>query len=166
MASSSLKKTTKENIKILSNLRLANGAILASTLFLNWLFNGSIFWFIFFNIPNVTCHFLLEKFGSPKFKVDPIDGYKKIVNSGENLNQSGLIEYLFDVIYFNLFLDVLSVVTKRAWYGWIIIPLFVGYKLSGFILPFLPKFSGNKQPKEPVQPPKEQKKKEKRKIIR
>lgn len=148
MASSSLKKTASSNTTKLNQLhQISAGVIVLTTIFVASLRRpGNFYPFVLFQIPLLGCEWFLESIGRPTYKYDLVNQYNKLVKAGQDLNQSGLTEYLFDIIYFTWILDILLIIIGRnfIWYLWLIIPSFVVYKLSGFILPFLPSFKRNK----------------------
>lgn len=147
MASSSLKKTASSNTTKLNQLHQITTGILVLCFGLIWLFQRpkNYYPFLIFQSPLLGCEWFLEKIGRPVFKYDTVSQYDKLVKSGQDLSQLGLTEYLFDVIYFTWILDILVLIIGRnfVWYIWLVVPGFIVYKFSGFILPFLPSFKRN-----------------------
>lgn len=147
MASSSLKKTASSNTTKLNQLHQITLVIVVLTGLIIGVFKRpqNYYPFILFQLPLVGCEWFLENIGRPVYKFDPVNQYNKLVKSGQDLNQSGLTEYLFDIIYFTWILDLLLIIVGRnfIWYLWLVIPGFIIFKLWGFISPFLPSFKRN-----------------------
>ncbi|WEJ96903.1 hypothetical protein PSN45_004448 [Yamadazyma tenuis] len=109
---------------------------------------------IFSQLPYIVIHFatLAIMIGflklRPKYKYDSVGDYDKLVSSGHDMNQSGLTEYMTDVIYFTWILDITVVAlgSNKVWYLLLIIPGYAAFKLSGFIKGFFP--SKQQQPEQ------------------
>ncbi|KAJ7979562.1 Transmembrane protein [Quillaja saponaria] len=52
-----------------------------------------------------------------------------------------LLSYLHDVIYITSFVQVMSIISGKFWYTYLVIPAFGAYKSFGFIKGFLPQVS-------------------------
>ncbi|KAI3404917.2 hypothetical protein KGF56_002246 [Candida oxycetoniae] len=153
MSSASLKKIAAKNKVILDQL-------LYISIFLNLLIivvlvllrrPRNFTYYIIFTIPSIVIQYLLEAKGRPK-----LDQNQRLLKSGDDILQKGsLFQYCFDVIYLTWFFDILMVLfgTNKVWLGYLVIPGYIGYKLSGFILPFLKK---SKKTKEMVDTKKEE----------
>lgn len=143
MASSSTKKTASSNEQKLYELHLISGVVLTFSLLVIAFFKRPQNWklYILYQIPLLGCQYIIEKSGRPTYKWDNVGQYNKLVNSGMDLNQSGLTEYLFDIIYVSWILDALTVIigSLKVWYLFLVVPGFAVFKLSGFIKAFFPK---------------------------
>ncbi|ODV96994.1 hypothetical protein PACTADRAFT_48776 [Pachysolen tannophilus NRRL Y-2460] len=132
MAGSSQKKQAVSNIQSLKEIHTLSLVINLVTLIVLFSFNrpSSKKIFIIFTIPLLICEYIIEKTGRPKY-----DSSGKLVSSGEDLKQSGLTEYMFDIIYFTLICDILMIVfgSNKVWYLYLAIPGFASYKLFGLI---------------------------------
>ncbi|KXI82171.1 UNVERIFIED_CONTAM: hypothetical protein ACS92_06465 [Bacillus cereus] len=65
-------------------------------------------------------------------------GYSVLSSAGQDLQQQGLTEYMIDIVYLTLAIDVLMVLfgSNKAWLLLLAVPSYAGYKLKGFISPF------------------------------
>lgn len=162
MASSSTKKTASSNEQKLYELHLISGVVVIFSLAIIAFFRRpqNLKLFILYQIPLLGCQYTIEKSGRPKYKWDNVGQYNKLVNSGMDLNQPGLTEYLFDIIYVSWILDALTIIigSLKVWYLFLIVPGFAAFKLSGFIKAFFPKSDSSK----PVSAPTEKNEKSKR----
>jgi len=52
----------------------------------------------------------------------------QLLRAGADLNQAGVTEYMFDIIYISWFVLVLSVVTNLAWFLYLSVPAYAVYK--------------------------------------
>lgn len=102
------------------------------------------FYFILFSIPLIFCEYTIEKIGRPKYTINS-DGYKILLKSGEDLQQSGLTEYMFDIIYLTLLIDLLMCLfgSMKVWWFLLIVPIFAGWKLKGILSTVLNMFLPN-----------------------
>ncbi|KAK9479203.1 DUF788-domain-containing protein [Lipomyces japonicus] len=136
MAKASAKKQTQANIQALKNLHLASLIInffyLISFLFLHR--PQQIKPFLIFSLPAWILEYQLEKIGRPKF----FNG--QLISPGSDLNQQGLTEYLFDVIYVTWGCDLLAILIGKSWVWslYLVIPSYGSYAVyTGFIQPLL-----------------------------
>jgi len=141
MAGNAEKKQATKNTKILKEIHLISLGVNALTLLIIFLLNrpSNKKPFFFFNVPLVICELIVEKIGRPRFTLEKVSGGRtvpKLVSSGEDLSQSGLTEYLFDIIYFTLLQNIVLVIlgTNNVWYLSLVIPAFAAYKLYGLFL--------------------------------
>lgn len=91
-------------------------------------------YFIFFSIPALFCQYTVEKVGRPKYTTNS-DGYKVLVRAGEDLQQAGLTEYMFDIIYLTLLIDILMCLfgSMKVWWILLVVPGFAAWKLKGIV---------------------------------
>ncbi|KAH8999333.1 hypothetical protein EDB92DRAFT_1790788 [Lactarius akahatsu] len=68
----------------------------------------------------------LKKLGTPRR-----DSTGNLVSSGEDLNQPGMTEWMFDILYIS------SILGEWLWWTYLVIPAFVIYKLWGLISPMV-----------------------------
>lgn len=143
MASSSIKKIASSNNQTLKQLHSIAGVIILISILVLYALRRPTNYkpFIIFQIPSVACQYVIEKSGRPKYQLDPVNGYEKLVKGGSDLNQQGLFEYMFDVIYVTLGLNILMLIfgSNKVWYLYVIIPGFAVYKVSDIIMPFFKK---------------------------
>ncbi|KAF8268283.1 putative opsin [Lactarius quietus] len=75
----------------------------------------------------------LKKLGTPRR-----DSKDTLVSSGDDLNQPGMTEWMFDILYISWFAQVgASIVGEWFWWIYLVIPGFLVYKLWGFISPMV-----------------------------
>ncbi|KAK6465479.1 hypothetical protein DFJ63DRAFT_22589 [Scheffersomyces coipomensis] len=142
MASQSGKKQATSNVKTLQELHLISLAINVLSIIALFIFKRPSNWFpwIIISLPSWGLQYFIEKGGRPRFNDEG-----KLLRVGDDLKLSGsLYEYFFDVIYVTWILDILMIVfgTNFIWWIYLIIPGFAGYKIWGFIAPFLFKSKG------------------------
>lgn len=128
MAGQSVKKQAAQNKKSLTEIHRITWISYAIFFISNFYFNRpkSSKLFILTAFPVFGSLFIIEKTGRPKE-----DSKGVIIRPGADLHQEGLTEYLFDIIYFTVginFLTVLFNSGKPWWFYWAV-PIFAGYKL-------------------------------------
>ncbi|KAI5955652.1 hypothetical protein KGF54_001154 [Candida jiufengensis] len=138
MAGASQKKLAVKNKSILDQLLYISIGVNTLTLFTLFYFKRptSKIPYIIFQIPSIVLQYLLEQNGRPKYLGD------KMIKSGDDILQKGsLFQYCFDIIYLTWFFDILMIVfgSNKVWILYLIIPGYITYKLSGFIIPFFKK---------------------------
>lgn len=87
--------------------------------------------FIFTSIPALASLFVIEKFGRPQ-----LDAKGVILKTGEDLSQEGgLIEYLFDIIYFTILVNLFTIIfgSQKPYWLFLVIPAFSAYKIYGIV---------------------------------
>ncbi|KAF8939078.1 hypothetical protein BGZ58_010714 [Dissophora ornata] len=62
--------------------------------------------------------------GQPRF-----NSKGELVDAGEDLSQEGLVQYAFDIIYVTWFVHVTSAFWSKAWWFYLTIPVYAGWKL-------------------------------------
>lgn len=137
MGSQSTKKLAVANTATLNQLLTITAPInVIAVLALFWLQRpANKIPYVVFSLPGWGCQYLLEKYGRPKYA----DG--KVLKLGQDINQKGLYEYFFDVVYVTWILTVLMVVfgTNKVWYLFAVVPAYIGYTAYGFIAPWFGK---------------------------
>lgn len=127
MAGQSVKKQVTNNLKVLKETHIITAVIYISSLIARFYFkrptNNKIFYLT--SIPLFISLFIIEKTGRPLIINN------KIIKEGQDLSQPGLVEYLFDVIYLTLFLNLVSILFNSNFIFWVYlaVPGFAGYKL-------------------------------------
>jgi hypothetical protein len=133
MAGQSAKKQAANNIKVLQQTHILTAAVYIITLFSRFYLhrpaNNKAFYLT--SVPLFISVAVLEKTGRPVIDA----ATKKIINEGQDLVQPGLVEYLFDIVYLTLVLNVLSILFGSNWVWWIYlaVPVFAGYKAYGLL---------------------------------
>ncbi|KAG8071763.1 hypothetical protein GUJ93_ZPchr0006g45144 [Zizania palustris] len=57
----------------------------------------------------------------------------ELINAGYDLNTGGISEYLQDVIFITLFVQLMSIISDKFWWTYIVIPAYGVYKISGLL---------------------------------
>ncbi|KAG7694326.1 hypothetical protein KL930_004129 [Ogataea haglerorum] len=112
-----------------------------------------------FSLPGLGCQYVLEKVGRPKYRINH-EGYSVLTSPGQDLQQHGLTEYMIDIVYLTLIIDVLMVLfgSNKVWLLLLAAPAYAGYKLKGFIAPqFARKQKEEQIETEPVKSKRQQK---------
>lgn len=145
MANASEKRLASRNTAALNQLHAISGAVFSVVLLLNWYFSRSVRPLFFMSVPAAAIEYVLEKTGRPTFSGG------QLVRSGSDLSQSGLTEYMHDVIYFTWICAILSVVIgNKAWYLYLVIPVFATYKAFQLMKAGKQMFSQPAQTPEPL----------------
>lgn len=144
MAGAADKKQAQRNLQTLASVHKLSAVI--NTLAILFVFilkrpSSGKKWFIIWSLPLLFCQYTVEKIGRPVYSLNQ-DGYQVLVKPGDDLQQSGLTEYMFDIIYLTLLIDILMCIfgTMKVWWLLLIVPLFAGYKLkwiAGMLFNFL-----------------------------
>ncbi|ODV87689.1 hypothetical protein CANARDRAFT_192786 [[Candida] arabinofermentans NRRL YB-2248] len=133
MAGASDKKQATANVKILKEIHTISLAINLITIIGIFIFHrpSTKKYYFIWSIPSILCQYILEKSGRPKYETN-LQGYQILLKSGENLQQSGLTEYMFDVIYLTLICDLLMIIlgSNKVWLLLLVIPGFAIFKLK------------------------------------
>lgn len=123
MANAAAKKLAGTNAKELEKLHKISLAVFGAALILNYIRGRSLRPLFFYSIPEMVMEYIIEKNSRPKY----VDG--QLVNPGGNINQSGLTEYMLDVIYMSWICQCISILFgSRAWWLFLLVPIFLGYK--------------------------------------
>ncbi|GMF82564.1 unnamed protein product [[Candida] boidinii] len=135
MAGASDKKQAASNTKILKEIHTLNisSIIIASLIIFSFNRPQSKKWFIIFNLISIGFQYILEKTGRPKYGLK--NGSKLLISSGEDLTQSGLTEYFFDIIYLTNLCNIILIIfgSNYIWLLFLSIPIYAGYKFRGLI---------------------------------
>uniref|UniRef100_A0A7N0RGU1 Transmembrane protein 208 n=1 Tax=Kalanchoe fedtschenkoi TaxID=63787 RepID=A0A7N0RGU1_KALFE len=94
---------------------------------------------------------LLEKMAKPSYADDG-----ELLDGGFDMSTGGVCGYLHDVIYITCFVQLMSIISGKFWFTYLVIPVFGGYKLFGLSRGL---FSGGSEG--PVEDEKTRKKREK-----
>lgn len=127
-AKGSAKKTASGNTFLLTLLR--NGFLATNTIYLLvrfWLFRSS-----------VTKGTVFGYIASEAIAVGLWLTLQSMAAQGNDLQQSGLTQYMFDIIYVTWFVQLASLVWSKFWYLYLIIPGYGGYVIyPKILLPYL-----------------------------
>ncbi|EST08147.1 hypothetical protein PSEUBRA_002231 [Kalmanozyma brasiliensis GHG001] len=127
-ARGSAKKTATGNTFLLTLLR--NGFLATNTLYLLvrfWLFRSS-----------VTKRVIFGYAASEAIAVALWLTLQSMARQGNDLQQSGLTQYMFDIIYVTWFVQIASLVWGNFWYLYLIIPGYAAFIIyKNILLPYL-----------------------------
>lgn len=124
MANASAKRQAISNKKQLTMLHNVSYFIFAST-FIYFRVAGKHFWrHLLFASPAVVAEILLDRWCRPKYRPN-----NALISAGIDINQSGLVDYMKDLMMLNWFVLLLSVaVGAKAWFLMLVIPVIFSYK--------------------------------------
>jgi len=139
MAGGSAKKVAAQNTTAIKNLRIGLLVTCLSTLVLRFIiFRRSynlvqIFLIALPFIPSIALYNYLTKLGQPVR-----DGSGRVLSPGGDLNQGGITEWAFDILYITWACQVGSALLGE-WLNflYLVIPAFGLYKLWGLASPFM-----------------------------
>ncbi|KAG2660416.1 transmembrane protein 208 homolog [Panicum virgatum] len=57
----------------------------------------------------------------------------ELLDGGFDLSTGGICEYLYDVIYITVFVQLMSLISEKFWWTYLVIPAFAGHKISGLL---------------------------------
>ncbi|KAM0846187.1 hypothetical protein ACQ4PT_053355 [Festuca glaucescens] len=60
-------------------------------------------------------------------------GEKELLSAGYDMRTGGISEYLEDVIYITVFVQLASIISGKFWWTYLVIPAFGGYKIFGLL---------------------------------
>ncbi|KAJ5677572.1 uncharacterized protein N7477_003205 [Penicillium maclennaniae] len=125
MAQKAAKSLASRNAAVLHRTHLTSAAIHIIFLVLHFMFQrpGSLKRYIFLGVPALVIEFYLDKVGRPCYTQD---GFLR--SAGEDLNATGLTEYMWDVLYWTQGCIVaVCIFNDRAWWLWAVVPLYSIY---------------------------------------
>jgi len=139
MAGGSAKKVAAQNANAIKNLRIGLLVTCVSTLALRFIiFRRShnlvqLFLIAFPFIPSLTIYNYLTKLGKPAR-----NDSGSLLNPGGDLNQGGITEWAFDILYITWACQIGSALLGE-WFNflYLVIPAFGLYKLWGLASPFM-----------------------------
>ncbi|KAF9912054.1 hypothetical protein EC991_001000 [Linnemannia zychae] len=129
MANSSQKKIAHENSKTLLALRKGFIWVNAFYIFYRIIYHWSTFSFKLaagYTITAGITFFLytqINAMSQPRY-----NSRGELADAGQDLSQEGLVQYAFDIIYVTWFVHVLSAFWSKAWWFYLAIPAYAGYK--------------------------------------
>ncbi|KAJ7979563.1 Transmembrane protein [Quillaja saponaria] len=142
MANQGAKKRKEENARHMTRLRqiiIACNVIYVLVRVL--IFNSSFTWkhwvgLIVTSLAYVIPYQQLAAMANPTYTDDG-----ELLDGGFDMSTGGVCGYLHDVIYITSFVQVMSIISGKFWYTYLVIPAFGAYKSFGFIKGFLPQVS-------------------------
>ncbi|EEF28950.1 transmembrane protein 208 homolog [Ricinus communis] len=61
----------------------------------------------------------------------------ELIDGGFDMSTGGICGYLHDIIYITSFVQLMSIISEKFWYTYLVIPAFGAYQSFGFIRGFL-----------------------------
>lgn len=134
MANQGAKKRKEENARHMANLRrliIACNVIYVLVRLL--IFHSSFTWKHWIGlIVTSAAYFIpynqLDKMANPTYGDDG-----ELLDGGFDMSTGGICGYLHDVIYITSFVQIMSILSGKFWYTYLVIPAFGIYKSSGLI---------------------------------
>ncbi|KAI9117716.1 hypothetical protein K1719_011882 [Acacia pycnantha] len=157
MANQGAKKRKEENARHMARLRLIVIVCNAIYVLVRMLvFHSSFTWKHWIGLVVTSLAYFipykqLANMANPSYADDG-----ELLDGGFDMSTGGVCGYLHDVIYITCFVQVMSIISGKFWYTYLVIPAFGIYQSFGFIKGFLP--SGSE---ESVEDEKTRKKREK-----
>ncbi|KAK9369376.1 hypothetical protein V1509DRAFT_620606 [Lipomyces kononenkoae] len=138
MANAAVKKQAQANLTAIKNLHTVSAIINALYIISYLLFRrpGSIKSYLILSLPAWIIEYQLDKIGRPRYSQQ--NG--SLISAGEDLNQAGLTELLWDIVYVTWGCDILAFIIGRnwVWLFYLVIPLYGSYlAYTSFIGPML-----------------------------
>ncbi|KAJ5986340.1 hypothetical protein N7451_010705 [Penicillium sp. IBT 35674x] len=125
MAQKALKTLATRNTAVLTRTHLISAAIHVLFFILHQVFQRprSLKPYFFLAFPTLLIEFYLDRVGRPSYNEDG-----SLRSAGEDLNATGLTEYMWDVLYWTLGCIVAACIfNDRAWWLWTVIPVYSVY---------------------------------------
>ncbi|WEW57842.1 hypothetical protein PRK78_003309 [Emydomyces testavorans] len=164
MAQKAAKTLAARNTSLLRQTHITTACLHAIFLLLHFLIRRprSLLPYAIFTLPTLLIEFYFERLGRPRY--NPSD--KSLRSPGEDLDAPGLTEYFWDVLYWTWgCMGAVCVFGDRAWWLWIVVPLYSAWSAYTTFLGVRKGFAGmgtDENDQAPVAESKRQKKLEKR----
>ncbi|KAK5584254.1 hypothetical protein RB653_005862 [Dictyostelium firmibasis] len=150
MANSGAKKRKTQNEKELLKIRLIMAAttipyILYRVVYQSETFGGWL-WFAYLSINalNLFAYYIITSMCKLTY-----DNNGELIDGGADLNQGGMTEYYFDIVYVCSIIQGLGLISDKCLYLVLVIPIFAVFKIwKTFIGPFLASRNQQQQPQE------------------
>ncbi|KAI8054626.1 hypothetical protein BDF22DRAFT_742563 [Syncephalis plumigaleata] len=145
-ANKSAKKQTVENARILRNVQW--GLLIVNSIYVLVQFGWyradvtrySASGYLITWLPTIFIYRLMAKMARPQR-----DMSGAIVSGGDDLNAPGLTSYMFDILYVTWFVHLGSLLWSFIWWFYLVIPLYAGYAIWGFVAPMLKSNGGGQE---------------------
>lgn len=110
---------------MLNRAHLISAALHTLYLFLHFFFQRprSLKPYLFLAVPTLAIEYYLDRVGRPRYNEDG-----SLRAAGEDLNATGLTEYMWDVLYWTQGCIVaVCIFNDRAWWLWAVVPIYSVY---------------------------------------
>ncbi|CAI7663098.1 unnamed protein product [Penicillium pancosmium] len=126
MAQKAAKSLAARNTALLTRTHLITITIHTIYLVLHFLINRprSLKPYILLGAPTLIIEYYLDRIGRPRYSEDGTS----LKTAGEDLNATGLTEYMWDVLYWTQGCIVaVCIFNDRAWWLWVVVPIYSIY---------------------------------------
>ncbi|XP_068648389.1 uncharacterized protein [Aristolochia californica] len=137
MANQGAKKRREENRKHMRNLlRLIVFCNVVYVVVRMLIFHSSFSWkhwlgLFLTSVSYAIPYQQLANMASPAF-----DETGELLDGGHDMSSGGVCGYLHDIIYITSFVQLMSIISGKFWYTYLVIPAYAVYQLSGLIKAF------------------------------
>lgn len=134
------KSLATRNGAVLSRTHLISAALHLLFLVLHFVFQRprSLKPYFFLAVPTLAIEYYLDRMGRPRYNEDG-----SLRSAGDDLNATGLTEYMWDVLYWTQGCIVAACLfNDRAWWLWAVIPLYSVYAAYTTIMGVKKGFAG------------------------
>ncbi|EPS29259.1 hypothetical protein PDE_04208 [Penicillium oxalicum 114-2] len=125
MAQKAAKTLATRNAAVLARTHLITAALHLLFLILHFTLGRprSLKPYFFLAVPTLVIEFYLDRVGRPTYNEDG-----SLRSAGEDLNATGLTEYMWDVLYWTEgCLAAACIFNDRAWWLWVVVPVYSVY---------------------------------------
>ncbi|XP_058113955.1 uncharacterized protein LOC131256887 isoform X2 [Magnolia sinica] len=142
MANQGAKKRREQNLRHMKNLlRLVIASNVIYVVVRMLFFHSTFTWkhwvgLIVTSVAYAIPYQQLAKMANPTYADDG-----ELLDGGFDMSTGGVCGYLHDVIYITSFVQLMSIISGKFWYTYLVIPGFGLYKLLPFLRGFLPQGS-------------------------
>uniref|UniRef100_A0A1D1YEL8 Transmembrane protein 208 n=1 Tax=Anthurium amnicola TaxID=1678845 RepID=A0A1D1YEL8_9ARAE len=146
MANQGAKKRRDENKQHMAKLlRLVVACNVIYVLVRMLIFHSTVSWKHWFGLFVTSAAYALPYQQLAKMAKPTHSDDGELLDGGFDMNSEGVCGYLHDVIYITSFVQLMSILSDKFWYTYLLIPAFGAYKLSGLFKGIL---SGSEEPEE------------------
>ncbi|GLT49605.1 hypothetical protein SLA2020_231520 [Shorea laevis] len=142
MGNQGAKKRKEQNARHMTNLRrLIIGCNVIYVVVRLLIFHSTFTWkhwvgLILTSAAYVIPYLQLAQMAKPTYADDG-----DLLDGGFDMSTGGICGYLHDIIYITSFVQLMSIISEKFWYIYLVIPAFGAYQCFGFIRGFLPQGS-------------------------
>ncbi|XP_023536815.1 transmembrane protein 208 homolog [Cucurbita pepo subsp. pepo] len=134
MANQGAKKRKEENARHMANLRRLIIACNTTYILVRMLiFHSSFTWKHWIGLIVTSAAYFIP-YNQLSNMANPTYGDEgELLDGGFDMNTGGICGYLHDMIYITSFVQIMSILSGKFWYTYLVIPAFGVYKSSGLI---------------------------------
>ncbi|KAJ5369012.1 uncharacterized protein N7496_008772 [Penicillium cataractarum] len=140
MAQKAAKTLATRNAAVLTRTHLTTAALHLLFLILHFTFGRprSLKPYLLLAVPTLIIEFYLDRVGRPRYNEDG-----SLRSAGEDLNATGLTEYMWDVLYWTEgCIAAVCIFNDRAWWLWAVVPLYSVYLAYSTVMGVKKGFAG------------------------